>query len=304
LKNDAIYAAVLAAIKITLALPRGWLPGCGSLLGRTCHALLGSARRTALANLALVHPGYDEAALRAAALATFTTLGRDLADTVALLDPYEPPDRTLRVPESSREQLTGALAERRGVVYVTCHLGPWERMAALLAHLGFPITTMARESYDPRFHALLYEKLRTYRNVEAIYRGSPGAAFAMMRALRRGRVLGFLVDLPGRVPTRPAYLLGQPSRLPLGPARIALRARCPVVVGTPGEGPGGTLEVRISRLPTDDLGSGEEDEQRLTQRIADALSDRIRALPTHWPWMHPSFVKLSGLPLNSLGRFA
>jgi KDO2-lipid IV(A) lauroyltransferase len=121
----------------------------------------------------------------------------------------------------------------------------------------------------------------------------------MMRALRRGRVLGFLVDLPGRVPTRPALLLGQASRLPVGPARVALRARSPVVVGTPAPGPKGSLVVRISRLPTSDLGLGEEAEAELTQRIADALSDRIRALPSHWPWMHPSFDGSGGPPLNA-----
>lgn len=286
LKNDALYAAAFAAIQTTLALPRRWLPALGTLVGRTCYALLPAARRTALQNLALVHPEYDGARVRSAARANFATLGRDLADAVALLDPEEAPGRTLHVPKASRDELDHALAEGRGVVYLTCHLGPWERMAALLAEQGFPITTMARESYDARFQTLLYEKLRTSRNVEAIYRGAPGAPFAMMRALRRRRVLGFLMDLPGRIPTRPALLLGQPSRLPVGPARLALRTGSPVVVGTPAPGPGGSLEVRITRLPTDDLGIGEEDEERLTQRIADALTDRIRSLPTHWPWMH------------------
>jgi KDO2-lipid IV(A) lauroyltransferase len=304
LKNDAIYSAAAAALKVALAVPRGWLPTFGELLGQLCYALLPGARDVAIANLALVHPGRDASALRSAARATFAALGRDLLDTVALLDPGEPAGRTLEVPPASREALSDALAERRGVVYVTCHLGPWERMAAALAELGFPITTLARESYDPRFHALLYERLRTHRNVQAIYRGHPGAPFAMMRALRRGRVLGFLMDLPGRVPTRPALLLGQPSQLPLGPARVALRARSPVVVGTPVCSPSGALEVRISRLATHDLSDQEKDEQLLTQRMADALSERILALSAHWPWMHPSFEKPVNLSLNSPDRSA
>ena len=84
------------------------------------------------------------------------------------------------------------------------------------------------------------------------------------------------MDLPGRIPTRPSVLLGQPSRLPSGPARVALRTGSPVVVGTPAPGPNGSLEVLITRLPTDDLAPGEAGEERLTQRIGDALSDRIR----------------------------
>jgi lauroyl/myristoyl acyltransferase len=61
--------------------------------------------------------------------------------------------------------------------------------------------------------------------------------------------------------------------------------------------------VRISRLATQDLSEREEDEELLTQRMADALSERILALPAHWPWMHPSFEKPVNSPLNSPGRF-
>jgi KDO2-lipid IV(A) lauroyltransferase len=300
-KNDILFGTACAAVRLCLGMPRAWLPWFGELAGRTCYAMLSSARRTALANLALVHPDRDRDALRAHAKANFASLGRNLADAISLLDPTEAPGRTLALPEASRRELREALAGGRGVIYVTAHLGPWERMAALLASSGFAITTLARESYDPRFHQLLYEKLRTRRNVEAIYRGSPGAAFAMVRALRRGRVLGMLVDLPGRVPTRPALLLGLPARLPIGPVRLALRTGSPVVVGTPAPGPDGTLQVQITQLPTKDLGPGDVGEALLIQRLADALSERIYALSAHWPWMHPSFD--TELPLNSTGRF-
>jgi KDO2-lipid IV(A) lauroyltransferase len=244
----------------------------------------------AVSNLSRVYADADPAWLGDAARDVFQNLGRNLTDSVALLDPTEAPGRTLDVTAEAREVLTRALAEGRGVVYVTCHLGPWERMAALLAERGFPITTVARESYDRRFHGLLYERLRNSRYIEVIYRGNVGAPFAIVRALRRGRVVGFLMDLPGRIPSRPVALLGQPSRVAVGPARIALRTGSPVVVGTPGPGTDGKLEVRISRLYTDDLAPDELGESLLTERMADALSDRIRSLPSHWPWMHPSFA--------------
>jgi KDO2-lipid IV(A) lauroyltransferase len=165
-------------------------------------------------------------------------------------------------------------------------------MAALLAKRGFPITTVARESYDPRFHALLYDKLRARRDVQVIYRGDPGAPLAIVRALRRGRVLGLLMDMPGRIATRDVTWLGLPSRVPIGAARLALRLRAPVVVGTPAPSASG-LEIRITALETDDLAPGERGEAALTQRIADALSERIRWLPTQWPWMHPTFASSS-----------
>ncbi|MFX8535407.1 hypothetical protein ABTM11_20295, partial [Acinetobacter baumannii] len=88
-----------------------------------------------------------------------------------------------------REALRGG----RGVVFITAHLGPWERMAAVLVEAGFPVATVARESYDPRYTAL-YERLRAPRGVRSIYRGAPGAGRAIARELARGGAVGFLVD--------------------------------------------------------------------------------------------------------------
>ena len=315
-KNDAIFFVASAAVELGLALPRSWLPKIGSMIGTAAYALLAGARRTTHYNLALVRPELGDGARRALTRAIFRTLGRNLTDTIALLDPTESPDRTLAITTESRQALDGALGEGRGVVYATCHLGPWERMAALLAKLGYPITTVARESYDPRFHGLLYERLRTSRNVEAIYRAEPSAPFAIVKALKRGRIVGFLVDLPSRIaaraddgrkaPFQSVEWLGYPSHMARGPARLALRTGSPIVVGTPAPATPGDarLCVRIARLPGSDLPVGPAGEAALCQRIADALSERIRALEAHWPWMHPSFVRASAVdPERSARHF-
>jgi KDO2-lipid IV(A) lauroyltransferase len=289
-KNDVIFAVARRAVALGLALPKSWLAPLGTLLGSIAHAALRDERATARRNVARVRPELGPAERDAFVRATFRALGRNLTDTLALLDPTEAPDRTLGITRESRDVLDAALAEGRGVVYATCHLGPWERMAALLAGFGYPITTLARESYDERFQVLIYERLRSHRNIETIHRGSPSAPVAIVRALRRGRVLGFLVDLAGRAArSHPVTWLGQPSRVVLGPARLALRTGAPIVVGTPAGSPTG-LFVRIARLSTADLPEGDEGEAVLCQRIADALSERIFALPEQWPWMHPSFA--------------
>jgi KDO2-lipid IV(A) lauroyltransferase len=287
-KNDVIFAVARAAVQFGLTVPKSWLPGLGAAVGSLSLALFRDAKRMTLQNLELVRPELGPAERGELAREIFRALGRNLADTVALLDPTEAPGRTLGITRESRHVLDAALAEGRGLVFATCHLGPWERMAALLAALGYPITTLARESYDPRFQELIYKRLRTSRNIETIHRGAPGAAFAIVRALQRGRVLGFLVDLPDRKRRlEPVAWLGRPSRIAPGPARLALRTGAPLVVGTPAPVPGGGLTVHLTRLATTDLAEG--DVAALSQRIADELSNRIRALPTHWPWMHPSF---------------
>ncbi len=307
LKNDVLFWLARSMVSAVRVLPAQALAPLGRTLGGLAFHLLREARRTAEANLGLAYPELPAETCRALAREGFRTLGADLGDTLRLLRSTEMADATLDLPSEADSALRGALGRGRGVVYITAHLGPWERMAALLSARGFPITTVARESYDARFHALLYDPLRAARGVDAIYRGAPGAPFAIVRALRAGRVVGFPSDLPGRVPCGPVKLLGRDSRLPIGPARIALRTRSAIVVGTPAPAQGGSscsgpLRLRIEELLIDDLQSTPEDEKRLLQRIADTLSERIRALPLHWPWMHPSFRTLKAERIADVGQ--
>lgn len=290
-KNDALWLSAMLSLALARTLPRGWLLRIGRGLGLALHELLASARHRARNNVALCFPDWNERTCADFVRDNFRTLGEDLADTIALLDPREEADRTLELPDASFKVLSEALLQGKGVIYITAHLGPWERMAAVLAARGFPISTVARESYDPRFDSL-YEKLRRPRGVEALYRGRDGAPIAIVRALRQNRVVGFPIDLPGRISTVPVKLLGNTSKLPVGPAKIALRTGAPIVVGTPAPSLDGKLQIRIAPLDTEALPSRASAETSLAQRMADALSERIRALPRHWIWMHPSFHEL------------
>ena len=296
-KNDALYWLARIIVAMLLALPRALLPPLGRAMGVFFWLVLRPAQKIAATQLRMVHPCWSDPRCQREARQVFAGLGECLTDAVALLDPREAAERTLDLDDASAAVLDQALAERRGVVYMTCHLGPWERMAALLAARGYPISTVARESYDPRYHALFYERLRDRRGVRPIYRGLAGAPFAIVRALRQGRVVGFLMDLPGRIDTIDVTLLGRPAQLPIGPLRIALRTRAPVVVGSPAPGNGHRRMVTVQRVITADL--ARDDELQLAQRIADALSARIGALSTHWPWMHPTFARARRSPAIS-----
>jgi KDO2-lipid IV(A) lauroyltransferase len=183
-------------------------------------------------------------------------------------------------PEACRV-LDAKRAEGRGVIFVTAHLGPIDIMAASVAEHGYPAATLARESYDPRFTALV-ESLRAPRGVQTIYRGRQGMESAIIRALRRGMLVGFPMDLAGRgMETRQVPFLGEPTPIPVGPARLARRLGVPVVVGTPAPAAGG-MTITVEPLDSDANGSDES----LVLAMAGALERRIRALPAHWPWMH------------------
>ncbi|MBV9948513.1 MAG: hypothetical protein JOZ69_16810, partial [Myxococcales bacterium] len=110
------------------------------------------------------------------------------------------------------------------------------------------------------------------------------------------------MDLRSRVPSCAAPFLGHDAPTAIGPARIALRAGAPVVVGSvapvaadgpppglPGSGRP-RLQVTATRIDTHDLPRdprrAQESARELTRRINDELSRRILALPEAWVWMH------------------
>jgi Kdo2-lipid IVA lauroyltransferase/acyltransferase len=306
-KNDLIFGLSVLALAASRALPLRALRALGRGLGAAAHALAGGARRTALANVRLVFPEMDQAARRAFVRRSFVTMGELLADAVALLRPRGGP--LLVLAPGAREIIDEARREGRGVVFASAHLGPWERVAASLVAAGVPLTTLARESYDPRF-TRLYQRLRGARGVRVVWRSpAPGAAGArgagalattagIVRTLRGGGVLGVPMDLRSRVPSCEAPFLGHPADTAVGPARIALRTGAAVVVGTVAPA-GATLVITATRIPTSGLDShGNEGARDLTMRINRELSCRILALPHAWVWMHERWTASAGYDVN------
>lgn len=284
LKNAVIYAAARALLATLGPLPRAWLVALGRGVGTVAHALLPRARRLANDNVARGLTDLSAPAREALVRATFQTLGGHLGDTVDL---YGKPllSKVFSLEEGSAEVLATARRDGRGVVFASAHLGPWERVAASLVQAGVPLVTLARAAYDPRLTRVLVA-LRERHGVRAIFRGTEGAAARILRTLRSGGVLGAPMDLSSRVPTLEVPFLGVPARTPVGPARLALRTKARVVIGT--YTAAGTIRIRA--IPTDDLTADARGERELLGRINEELSARIRAAPAHWPWMHDRFA--------------
>ena len=279
-KNDALYVLASLALAVAQRLPGRVLRAAGRAAGLLAWALAPNLRRIALGNVARALPEIAARARPAFVRSVFVELGALLGEAASAFDarrPIEP----LRFLPGSRECLEAAIAEGRGVVFASAHLGPWERVAASLVLSGIPLTVVAREPYDPRLGSV-YRRLREDRGVRTIYRGGPGAGVALVRVLRRGGVLGVPMDLASRVPSVVVPLLGLPARTPLGPARLALRTGAAVVVGTAARAEDGSLGLSFVRVAD----AASLSERELTARINAELSARIRAMPEAWPWMH------------------
>jgi KDO2-lipid IV(A) lauroyltransferase len=280
-KNTILYAAARVSLASLALVPAAALRLLGRILGRAAYWLLPGPRRMAETNVARVFATAGAGERRALVRRVYRELGRHLGETVALLEgkgdllPLDP--AALRMIDDARRE--------GGVLFASAHLGPWETVAASLVAAGVPLTTIARESYDPRL-TRLYDRLRGAHGVAAIYRGRPGAAARILRTLRARGVLGMPMDLRSRVPSVRVPFLGHVAPTAVGPARLALKSGAAVVVGTAARREDGRLWVTATRIPSLDLAPGDDGERALTARINDELSRRILAFPEAWPWMH------------------
>lgn len=275
LKNHAIYLTVCGLLWLADRLPESLLLAIGRALGRSAHALLRRERAVARENLRAACPDADADAL---ARLTFRNAGENLTRTLLLRRAHFAVRDQVEVSEASRDLLASTLAEGRGVVFVSAHLGPFEWLAAALAEDGLRPAIVVRESYDRRLSALV-DQHRVQRGLTVVHRGAAGAELTILRALRAGRPVGFLPDLAGRVRTSRARWLGGTSPLAAGPGQLAARLGAPLLVGTLQPKTGGSgYRLRLERLPV----AGAED---MTQSVASALERAILNCREEWLWM-------------------
>jgi KDO2-lipid IV(A) lauroyltransferase len=210
--------------------------------------------------------------------AVFNNLGISIVELCRILrDPLNTPD--VVVSDESLACLNESLSLNRGVIFVTGHIGNWELMAIELARLGIAVSTVAKKSYDKRFTRLIKKK-RAMLGVNAIYRNEPGATASMLRALKKGGLLGFLIDQDTNVSSVFVNFFNKPASTPSGPAAFAVKTGTPVVAGTIHRVAGGYHIVKIEKVALPD------DETEATRLLTAVLEQRIRRHPSQWVWFH------------------
>jgi KDO2-lipid IV(A) lauroyltransferase len=195
IKNDLVYAIVRVLVQMLGGLPHRLALALGAALGRLGYLLAGPERRRALANLARAGIGGSAGGRRRLVRRMFSHIGKNAMECVVLkrLRPHLGTDRSpVQYSPGSRAALEAAVAKGRGVLFVTAHIGNWELMAAEVARVA-PVSVFVKPSYDPRFTRMIGE-FRRANGVEGISVARPGHLRSALAALRRGEILGVLLD--------------------------------------------------------------------------------------------------------------
>lgn len=285
IKRFVRYYLVRALLGLLGLLPLGAARRLGLAVGGLAFPLAGRERRKALASLAVAFPEKSEAERLELARACFRHLGACGGELAALrrIDPVL--EQYVEFPEASRALLQAALAEGRGVVFVSGHVGNFELLARRVARAGFPSQTIAKEASDERTTALI-QRVRESGGVKVIWRGRDGAARDMLRALKKGEILGLLIDQDTKVQGVFVDFFGKEAFTPRAAADLALRTGAAVVTGFAFRRPDGGHRLELARVPLPGSGDREADVRALTATLTAAIEGAIRQAPEAWVWMH------------------
>lgn len=192
------------------------------------------------------------------------------------------------------EYLKAAQASAKGVVLVTGHCGNWEWMNLALQAAGFPMTVAGRRLKNPNFDRFI-TRLRSRFGGRTVARGDQ-AGQALFAALRRGRVVGLLIDQDIAGPGVFVRFFGHPAWTPTGAAVLALSTGSPVIIGFSRRTEDGTMEIAFAPS-IQPMGEARnlQDVARLTAELTRQIEDQIRACPEQWVWFHQRWRRQPGL---------
>jgi KDO2-lipid IV(A) lauroyltransferase len=210
-------------------LPRVLRPPVHFLTTAICYLAMPAERRAARRNLARI-AGTARPAPHRQAFRLFYNFSRFMTGYTDLLSAS--PDRLrdrLAGAEAAREGVERALAEGKGLVIVTLHLGHWESGLALLAAEGRPVHVVLRQ--DPSAPSAWTDRararpgLRVVAGADTVWQG-----IDLLLALRGGGTVAMMGDRAAGETTRPAVVCGAPLPIPEGPFALARAAGAPILV--------------------------------------------------------------------------
>lgn len=178
------------------------------------------------------------------------------------------------------EHLDQLVAEGRGGVVLSGHLGPTEFMIQAVSSLGYPLLAVVEQLEPERLHQYI-TSLRSAHGLRLVL--AQGLLLDVYRWLKRGG--GMLVSAIDRDTTDTGVVVdffGAPAWMPDGYARIAVRADMPVIFGFCRRTPGGVLVKVLPLIYPDQSLAKEEAVLDLIQRALQLFEGVIREYPGEW----------------------
>ena len=276
-----LYRTLMCLSALLSALPHPFVLCLGRILGNLYYILIKKQRNRAIAQM-MPALGIGEKEAKELVRLSFINLAQNMLEIMCL--PKLKKDNFQKYIEMVHlDRLRAALAEGHGVVVLTGHIGTWEWLSASLALSDIPVTAIAKPQPNEQYTRALND-LRAMVGVEIFSRGT-SELLAAGRALKSGKILGFLADQDAGPGGAFIEFLGKTASTPMGPAVFSKKFNAPVVPIFILRQPNGKHRVEVHEpLRYLDTGNADADLYRFTVDMTQLLERVIREHPTQWIW--------------------
>ena len=276
-----LYDSLMLLSRFLRCLPYGALLFIGRILGNLYYILIKKERERAVRQMM---PALDVSEGEAKKLVreSFVNLARNVLDILYMPNLNEG-NLHEYIEIDHLERMQEAIKEGHGVVVLTGHVGTWEWLSAAFTLNGLPVTAIAKPQPNEQYTRLLNDLRATIR-VEIFSRGT-SELLAAGRALKKGKILGFLADQDAGPGGAFIEFLGRTASTPMGPAVFSSKFGSPVLPAFIIRKPDGRHKVLIGEaLRYEDTGDTDKDLFDFTLKMTRILERVIREHPTQWIW--------------------
>ncbi len=280
----AIYVFVRLLIFTSHCMSRkNWLWLCGKL-GRLTFHLVRKTQKLTLLHLSQVYSEKSQSEISRMAKNVFNMLGRNTGEILRATQIRTIPELEKIMVTHGFENYEAAHAKGKGVIILTCHLGPFDLQVTNMALHGMRPFIIGTPLKDERLNDLLWQQ-RNALGAVAVERGKE--TFKLIKALKAGGSLAILIDQDTKVKSRFVNFLGRPASTPVGAAIFAMKTGAKVVPTYIYSGEDNLLHMHyLPEIETILTGDEEADLIINTQRYSNFIEEQIRKHPEQWVWMH------------------
>jgi lauroyl/myristoyl acyltransferase len=171
-----------------------------------------------------------------------------------------------------------------GVILVTLHLGNFDLVGQVLAAHGYRLTVPVERMQPVRLFDFLV-KQRTRNGIHIV--PVEHASRELVRALRRGEMVGLAGDrsFAGKTAVLPVF--GKPAELPIGPVSLARRSHCPLLFAVGIRERPGRFRGVVKSVPILDSGHASDDDLQNLREFVRLMEETVRQFPGQWLAFRP-----------------
>jgi KDO2-lipid IV(A) lauroyltransferase len=278
MKDSLSALAYFAGWRLVRTLPERSAYSLFSFIGRRAVKANGKSVQRLRFNLSRVKPELSEIELENLVSRAFDSYLRYWCDTFRIQD-WSTQRMQETVTLTNGHLLIDPMRSGKGVVIALPHSGNWDHAGAYFCSIGIPLVTVA-ERLKPE---ALFQRFLEYRNsmgFEVLSLDSRSFVTLMKRA-REKRLIALVADRDLSRSGVDVDFFGYPSRMPAGPALLAVKTGIPLVVAHVSYTSTG-IHINFSEVSVPESGDESEKVSKVVQACADLFSRGIADHPEDW----------------------